>query len=39
MADFAWEDRQEAAEFVAVGLCCFTEGEELKKCVCCWTLA
>lgn len=31
MADFAWEHRQEAVEFVAVGLCCCTEGEELKK--------
>lgn len=31
LADFAWEHRQEAVEFVAVGLCCSVEGEELRK--------
>ena len=31
MADFTWEHRQEAVEFVTVGLCCSTEGGELKK--------
>jgi len=31
MAAFAWEHHQEAVEFVAIELCCSTEGEELKK--------
>lgn len=31
LADFPWELLWEAVEFVAVGLCCSVEGEELRK--------